>query len=232
MDKNNKNRRGFTLLELLIVIGIIAILSVVLVLVLNPAETLKKSRDVQRMSDMATMKTAIGLLVTSSSTPYLAQTSTNCLQDSGSAAQIFYSFDTSAMTCSGSPTAGTEAAGTFTQAGDFCTNVTTGSAAVDGTGWLAINFNKLPGGSPISSLPLDPTNTIASPSAPANSDLVYRYACQSTSTSKPNYVFEMNAKLESSAYTVDDNRMTKDGGDSTNFYEVGTNLKLLPTTGM
>ena len=42
------SRKGFTLLELLIVIAIIAILSVVLVIVLNPAETLRKSRDAQR----------------------------------------------------------------------------------------------------------------------------------------------------------------------------------------
>ncbi|MCK5085475.1 prepilin-type N-terminal cleavage/methylation domain-containing protein, partial [Candidatus Parcubacteria bacterium] len=61
MTKNEKNMEGFTLLELLIVIAILAILSAVLILILNPAETMKKSRDTQRMSDLATMKTAIGL---------------------------------------------------------------------------------------------------------------------------------------------------------------------------
>ena len=50
-----KPAKGFTLLELLIVIAIIAVLSVILVLVLNPAETLKKSRDTQRMSDLSTL---------------------------------------------------------------------------------------------------------------------------------------------------------------------------------
>ena len=42
---------GFTLLELLIVISVLAILSVALIVVLNPAETLKKGRDSQRISD-------------------------------------------------------------------------------------------------------------------------------------------------------------------------------------
>ena len=71
--------KGFTLLELLIVVGIIAILSVALILVLNPAETLKKSRDAQRISDLATMKTALGLYVTSTTTPYLGAYCARCL---------------------------------------------------------------------------------------------------------------------------------------------------------
>ncbi|MBI1755394.1 prepilin-type N-terminal cleavage/methylation domain-containing protein, partial [Candidatus Azambacteria bacterium] len=54
-------RRGFTLLELLIVITILAILTLVVILFINPVEILKKSRDVQRMSDLRTMKTAIAL---------------------------------------------------------------------------------------------------------------------------------------------------------------------------
>ena len=43
MHKSTKS--GFTLLELLIVVGIIATLSVATVVVINPSEALKKSRD-------------------------------------------------------------------------------------------------------------------------------------------------------------------------------------------
>ena len=50
----HKRDKGFTLLELLIVIGILGVLSVALVFVLNPAESLKKARDSQRMSDLTT----------------------------------------------------------------------------------------------------------------------------------------------------------------------------------
>ncbi len=91
-----------------------------------------------------------------------------------------------------------------------------------------MNFSWLPGGSPIAALPLDPTNTVASTTAPASTDMVYRYACQSSGGSKPSNVFEISAKLESNAYTVDDPKQTKDGGDNPNLYEVGTDLKLLP----
>ena len=72
--------KGFTLLELLIVISIIAILSVALILVLNPAEALKKSRDTNRISDVNTIKTALGIYLTSTTTPWLggATADTSC----------------------------------------------------------------------------------------------------------------------------------------------------------
>ena len=44
-------KKGFTLVELLIVIGIVAILATIVVLVINPVELLKESRDSRRLSD-------------------------------------------------------------------------------------------------------------------------------------------------------------------------------------
>jgi prepilin-type N-terminal cleavage/methylation domain-containing protein len=64
-----KTKKGFTLLELLIVIGILAILSTTIVIVINPAQLLKKARDSQRISDLNTMKTAIAYYVTEAATP-------------------------------------------------------------------------------------------------------------------------------------------------------------------
>lgn len=55
------HQSAFTLIELLVVIAIIAILAVVVVLALNPAQLLAQSRDVNRVSDMATLNTALGL---------------------------------------------------------------------------------------------------------------------------------------------------------------------------
>ena len=74
-----KRESGFTLLELLIVIAIIAILSIALVFMLNPAETLKKARDAQRISDLKSVKTALGIMLTASSTPLLDSGSAICL---------------------------------------------------------------------------------------------------------------------------------------------------------
>lgn len=225
-------------MELLIVIGIIAILSVVLILVLNPAETLKKARDSQRMSDLNTLKTALGLIVTASTTPYLSSGNTTCLQGTSAAAKVYYSY---AGTGCGPGNPGTAGLGMGADA-NYTTNGfnTSGTCVasptytlVDGTGWVPVVFSWLPGGSPISNLPIDPVNTIASVAAATGTDLVYRYACQSVGGStKPSTVFELNATLESNAYTVDDNKMVKDGGDSSTYYEIGTDLQLLPKWGI
>ncbi|MFA7202011.1 MAG: type II secretion system protein, partial [Candidatus Paceibacterota bacterium] len=46
---------SFTLIELLIVIGILAILTAAVVIVLNPTELLKQGRDSTRMTDLASL---------------------------------------------------------------------------------------------------------------------------------------------------------------------------------
>ncbi len=208
-----KNKtKGFTLLELLIVIAILAVLSVTLVLVLNPAESLRKSRDTQRMSDLATLKTALGLYMTTVSAPDLTTSAVDndLCYAGGTTKNIYYSqtlTDTSVAT-SGIP-------------------VGSISALTDGTGWLPVNFGSITGGSPISNLPLDPSNTFANGTSTAalitNDALVYRYACDKT-----NLTFELNAKLESAAFVTDDPKATKDGGNNSDLYEVGTAVTILP----
>ena len=70
----NAMKKGFTLLELLIVIGILAILSTTMLLVINPAEMLRKARDSQRISDLNTLKTAIGFYLLNVSSPSIGFT--------------------------------------------------------------------------------------------------------------------------------------------------------------
>jgi prepilin-type N-terminal cleavage/methylation domain-containing protein len=204
MTTKESKAKGFTLMELLIVIAILAILSVALVLMLNPAETLRKGRDSQRMSDLATMKTAIGLYMTTVSTPILdGGTNTLCVGGSGSAT-IFYS---------GAVTAGSVVAATNFIAGN------TSGTGIAGNGWLPVDFTKISGGSPISNLPIDPLNTVVTAGAPTSGDKMYRYSCKSDAT------FEINTVLESDELK---GNMGTDGGNNLDYYEVGSSLTILP----
>jgi prepilin-type N-terminal cleavage/methylation domain-containing protein len=60
---------GFTLLELLIVVGILGILAVVLLMSLNPSESQKKSRDLKRMKDVSTLQGVIEQYVKDGNAP-------------------------------------------------------------------------------------------------------------------------------------------------------------------
>lgn len=200
------NSKGFTLLELLIVISIIAILSVIVILVLNPSEMLKKARDSQRMADLNTMKTAIGLYITGTNTPMLGRNNSQ----TGCGTTVWYS----RIGASGSVNGG-DTASSSPNVGDI--------GKIDGSGWVPVNLATLTGGSPISNWPIDPINS--SDGTLSENDLVYRYTCDATTMQ-----FEINATLESAAYTTVDDKDGVDGGDNAALYETGTNLLLLNST--
>lgn len=52
-------RKGFTLIELVIVIGMIGLLASVLVTLINPLDQLKKSNDAERKSDLSQLRQAL-----------------------------------------------------------------------------------------------------------------------------------------------------------------------------
>lgn len=55
----HSSKKGFTLIEVLVVIGILSILATVALVAINPAEAQKKARDTARLKDMATLQSIV-----------------------------------------------------------------------------------------------------------------------------------------------------------------------------
>jgi prepilin-type N-terminal cleavage/methylation domain-containing protein len=138
-------RRAFTLIELLVVIAIIAILAVVVVLTLNPAQLLAQSRDANRVSDLATLNSAIGLYQTDVPSGNM-----------GTSSVIYTSLPDASSTC------GTQGLLTLPSGYTYhCASPTT-YRTTNGTGWIPLDFQNISSGSPFGSLPTDPTNQSSS----------------------------------------------------------------------
>lgn len=63
MIKTVQKNKGFTLVELLVVIAIVAILAAVVVLIINPLELTRRGRDAARLSDLSNLQNAINVAV-------------------------------------------------------------------------------------------------------------------------------------------------------------------------
>jgi prepilin-type N-terminal cleavage/methylation domain-containing protein len=185
------NKKGFTLIELLVVIAVIAILAVLVILTLNPAQLLAQSRDSSRLSDMATLTSALNLYV----------------EDQGVASS--FSFGNPSTTYISMP----DPSATST-AGDQCQGLGMSTSTVwhcassstyrnaNGTGWIPVNFSNITSGSPVGNLPVDPTNQ-------TSTNLFYSYG-----TNGPN--FEISANPESQKYitlTASNTTMFKAGSN-------------------
>ena len=187
-------KKGFTLIELLIVIGILAVLATITVLVLNPAQLFAQARDSQRISDLGSIRSAVSLYLTTVSSPDLALTGLNCVDET-------------------TPNFWASVAGASSSFTGATTQHANTGRATDGTGWVPVNLGSTSGGSPLSALPTDPSNDVTVGTA-----LFYTYTCNQAMKT-----FEVNANMESSRYSSgDDNVENSDGGDVDTVYEVGT----------
>jgi prepilin-type N-terminal cleavage/methylation domain-containing protein len=207
--KKNRKQKGFTLIELLVVIAIIAILAVVVVLTLNPAELLRQARDSNRISDFATLKSALAL--------YSTDVATTTSMDSSSSATttgVLYSGS------SGIPNFNTTTyQGTSTGLWGFASTEssisTTTSRSVNGAGWIPVNLTAISSGAPLGAWPVDPSQSATATSS------AYVYAATTTS-------WKVSAMMESAKYKTNGagDVETNDGGNSVYVYEQGSNLAL------
>ena len=229
-------KRGFTLLELIIVIAILAVLAVAVVIVLNPAEVLAKARDSNRLSDLSALKSAIALYLTDVSPPLLAgaTSAADCTGTGGVTSRTFYSYPNTApgadFTEGAAPTMGTDADGATLLAAWAAQVSSANVNKVDATGWVPVALTAIsPAGSPpLSVMPVDPTNKIDDTTAPyvaSVDDLTYRYACN-----HPKKLFQIVGNLESATYknAGAQDRESTDGGQIADLYETGTALRIFP----
>jgi prepilin-type N-terminal cleavage/methylation domain-containing protein len=209
-------KKGFTLIELLIVIGILAILATTVVLVLNPAQILQETRDTQRISDLASVQSAIGL--------YLATASSIDMDDA------FTPATGCGITWWSSGDATIAANQPFETPAVPVASQTLGANVrdVDGDGWIPIDLAQVSGGSPLASLPQDPSVNDANPlDDPNTPGYFYAYQCINVGVAGgPSY--EINGNMESTKFgnggssDVESN----DGGDKPDIYEVGNSAGL------
>ncbi|MBI4034174.1 MAG: type II secretion system protein [Candidatus Brennerbacteria bacterium] len=191
--------KGFTLIELLVVIAILAVLATAVIIVINPAQLIRQARDSTRISDLAALNSAVSLYLADVASPGL-----------GGADNASCSSATEKCT---SGTSGRQSSGSCSA------NATT---AVDGTGWISVDFLNISSGSPLARLPIDPNNTSTNCGTGAQA-CFYSFICNSTN-------YEINAAMESTKFSngggSDVEINTKDGGSQDNVYEVGNKLDI------
>jgi len=214
---------GFTLIELIIVLAIIATLAAILITIVKPQQIFVNMRDTKRKSDLNNLSRAIDIYMTDmvnrnmdivfvpSSTVLsvggtLTSTNHGCV---GSATPtIFYS----TANLGGTPTS------TLGFTGLRTTNsiIVATSTNSNPPGWLPVplgtsTFVNLP------QLPIDPRNANT---ANQTGSYYYTFACKLPD------LYELNARLENS----NDPLLAGDGGDNPVLYEVGPDKTILPNT--
>jgi prepilin-type N-terminal cleavage/methylation domain-containing protein len=197
--------KGFTLVELLIVLALIAILATILILVIKPGQIMSRARDAQRQGDLRNLSSALdAYLVELAQNPSLDWPKRGACTG-GTNPNIFYSVTTTDALTGWPPLpSGHTATGTNSQ-------------SLDGTGWVPLDITAVPVVN-LPKLPIDPLNGQSGTVNGVSVIFAYSFACDTS------FNYEFAAKLEGPV-----SGMANDGGNencstyatSTCLYEVG-----------
>jgi prepilin-type N-terminal cleavage/methylation domain-containing protein len=138
-------KNGFTLVELLVVTSMIAVLSVATIVLLNPIELLRQSRDNTRISNMSTLMVVLGA--------YRAEL---CPNDIGSPSTTYVSIPDTDPAC------GNLGLPTLTGGLSYHCAASDAFRQPNSSGWIPVDFTQISSGAPLSNLPIDPVNESSS----------------------------------------------------------------------
>lgn len=195
--------RAFTLIEVLVSVAIVAILSIIVVFVLNPQEMLKQSRDSNRLNDISNVSRALNYIIANEPNSFLGLPNT-----------IYISLPDPSLSGNQTSTCSNMNLPPLPSGYNYYCVSSENLVKNDGTGWIPINFSQQPVFK-ITKLPIDPKNDI-------NNYYVYIYDPSNNS-------YEFNANLESNKYN---HLLAEDSGDSNFLYEIGSKLTLYPLSGI
>ncbi len=194
----NPRKIGFTLIEILIVVGVISILASITVLVLKPAELLKEARDSTRIQDIRNIDKTITL----------GRTQSSSLLSNVLPTIVYLSLPDKNGVLTDDCRNNTDYPDLLALTGSWeyrCRADSTNLQKTNGDGWLPINFTSLPGGGGFSALPIDPRNT-------AEDNLYYTFSLGTSGTS-----YSLSANLQSQKYL--NQIAATDGGNTTSSFE-------------
>ncbi len=198
---SHRRNHGFTLIELLVAIAILSILSIIVIITLNPTELIRQSRDSTRVQDLVNINGALNFFQTDLPSG-----------SSGNASVTYVSIPdpTATSTTLGNQCGGLELPILPSGWSYHCAASST-YRNVDGTGWLPVNFNSISSGSPLGTLPADPINN-------ATTSNYYTYNTDG---------FDWVLKSPTLESVKQQSLATKDGGRSPTVYEAGSALSMV-----
>ncbi len=186
-----RKNSAFTIVELLITIAIVIILASSVVLYLNPVQRLAEGRDSRRTNELNQISAALRLVY-------------NQGKIKGNSQVVYLSLPDSSATC------GSYSLPQLPSGWSYACAPSATYLNVDGTGWIPVNFNVIPGGSTLSFIPADPRNT---------QDFYYAYVTDPT-----DHTFVVTSLLESEKHMK--LAAAKDNGYDAGRYEVGSKVAL------